>query len=102
MATSASAWSSALALNSSRVASFLERSPLGEVLCALAASVRPPSAALAVGGLESVARRLSPATCLAIVGGVVSKRLAERLSQYGETISALLTARLRRQPDATA
>jgi hypothetical protein len=76
-------------------ASFLGWSPLGEVLRATAASVRPPSAALPVGGLASVAHRLSPATRLAIVGGVASKRLAQRLSQRGETISALLTARLR-------
>jgi hypothetical protein len=48
-----------------------------------------------MGGLEPVARQLSLATDLAIVGGVASKHLAQRLAQRGEAIALFLTARLR-------
>ena len=76
-------------------ASLLAWSPLGDALRAPAPAVASPSGPLATGGLELLARRLSLATHLAIVGGMASKRLAERLAQRGEAIALLLTARLR-------
>jgi hypothetical protein len=77
-------------------ASLLSWSQLGVALGGAAATVRAPSsAALPMGGLEPVARQLSLATNLAVLGGVASKRLAQRLTQRGEAISVLLTARLR-------
>jgi hypothetical protein len=76
-------------------ASLLAWSPLGEDLRVAAGAVRLPSTALTMGGLERLARQLSLATNLAIVGGVASKRLSERLAQRGEAINLLLTARLR-------
>jgi hypothetical protein len=48
-----------------------------------------------MGRLEPLARQLSLATDLAIVGGVASQRLAQRLTQRAEAIAPLLTARLR-------
>jgi hypothetical protein len=76
-------------------ASFLSWSPLGDALRGPAPAVGSPSGSLAMGGLEPLAGRLSLATHLAIVGGVASKRLAERLAQRGEAIALVLTARLR-------
>jgi hypothetical protein len=76
-------------------APLLAWSPLGEGLRVAAGAVRPPSTALTMGRLEPVARQLSLATNLAIVGGVASKRLSDRLAQRGEAINLLLTARLR-------
>jgi hypothetical protein len=78
--------------------SLLAWSGLGAPLRGAAASARPAStgpAALPMGGLEPVARQLSLATNLAVLGGVTSKHLAQRLAQRGEAISTLLTARLR-------
>ncbi len=82
--------------------SLLSWSPLGE---ALRDAARPlsPSGPLPMGGtvggpmagLEPLARHLSVATDLAIIGGVASRRLAERLAQRGEAIALVLTARLR-------
>jgi hypothetical protein len=74
-------------------ASLLAWSPLREGLRVAAGAV--PSTALTMGGLEPLARQLSLATNLAIVGGVASKRLPERLAQRGEANHLLLTARLR-------
>lgn len=48
-----------------------------------------------MGGLEALASLLSPATDLAIIGGVASKRLQERLARRGDAIALRLTARLR-------
>jgi hypothetical protein len=76
-------------------ASFLAWSPLGQTLSIAAVAARPASAQLPMGGLEPVARHLSLATSLTIVGGVASGRLAERLAQRGDIVAALLTARLR-------
>jgi hypothetical protein len=76
-------------------ASLLAWSPLGEALRTATRSVRPPSAALPMGGLEPLAAGLSLPTNLAVVGGAASKRLGERLAQRGEAIATLLTARLR-------
>jgi hypothetical protein len=76
-------------------ASLLAWSPLREGLRAAAGAVRLPSTPLPMGGLEPLAPRLSLATKLAVVGGVASKRLPERLAQRGEAIHLLLTARLR-------
>jgi hypothetical protein len=61
--------------------SLLAWSPLREALHIAARTVRLPSALLPMGGLEPLARRLSLDTDLAIVGGVASKRLAERLAE---------------------
>jgi hypothetical protein len=76
-------------------ASFLAWSPLGDALRARAPAVESPSGSVAMGGLEPLAGRLSPATHLAIIGGMASKHLAERLTQRGEAIARVLTARLR-------
>lgn len=77
-------------------ASLLAWSPsLGEALRVAARSVQPSPGPLAMGRLEPLARHLSLATDLAIVGGVASQRLAHRLTQRGEAIAPLLTARLR-------
>lgn len=76
-------------------ASILAWSPLREALRVATRQVRSPSKPLPMGGLEPVARQLSLATDLAIVGGVASKHLAERLTQRAEAITLLLTARLR-------
>jgi hypothetical protein len=76
-------------------ASLLGWSPLGDTLSVAAQVSRPASARLPMGGLEPLAGHLSLATGLAIVGGVATGRLAERLAQRGEAVSALLTARLR-------
>jgi hypothetical protein len=70
-------------------------SPIGEAMRAAGRVVRVPEAPLPMGGLEPLARQMSLATNLAVVGGVASKRLAERLTQRGEAISVLLTARTR-------
>ena len=48
-----------------------------------------------LGGLEPIASQMTLATNLAVVGGVASKRLAERLTKRGEEIAVLLTARAR-------
>lgn len=76
-------------------ASLLAWSPLAEALRLATRSVRRPSGALPMAGLEPLAHQLSLATDLAVIGGVASRRLAERLGQRGETIALLLTARLR-------
>jgi hypothetical protein len=76
-------------------ASLLAWSPLREGLRVAAGAVRLPSTPLPMGGLEPLARQLSLATNLAIVGGGASKRLEKRLAQRGEAINLLLTARLR-------
>jgi hypothetical protein len=76
-------------------ASLLAWSPLREALRVAGRSVRPPSGSLPMGGLEPLAPHLSLATDLAIVGGVASKRLAQRLAQRGEAITLVVTARLR-------
>jgi len=76
-------------------ASLLAWSPLGESLSVAARAVRPPSMPQPMGGLEPLARQLSLATNLAIVGGEASKRLEGRLAQRAEAITLLLTARLR-------
>jgi hypothetical protein len=76
-------------------ASLLSWSRLGEALRRAAGPVRAPSTPLPMGGLEPLAPQLSLATNLAIVGGVASKRLAERLTGRGDAIAVLLTARLR-------
>ncbi len=76
-------------------ASLLAWSRLGETLRSAAPSGQPPSTPLPMGGLEPLARQLSLATNLAIVGGVASKRFAERLTRRGDAIAVLLTARLR-------
>jgi hypothetical protein len=79
-------------------ASLLAWSPLAETLRGAAASVRPPSTPLPMlpmAGLEPIARQLSLATNLAVLGGVASRRLADRLTQRGDAIAALLTSRLR-------
>ena len=76
-------------------ASLLAWSPLHEGLRGAARLVRPSSTPLPMGGLEPLAGRLSLATDLAIVGGVASNHLAERLAQRGEALALLLTARLR-------
>ena len=85
------------------VASLLAWSPLSEPLRDAARSVRAQATPLAMGGpmggpmggLDPVARHLSVATDLAIVGGVASKRLTERLARRGEAVAQQLTARLR-------
>ena len=76
-------------------ASLLSWSSLGEALRRAAGSVRSPSTSPPMGGLEPLAPQLSLATNLAIVGGVASKRLAERLTLRGDAIAVLLAARLR-------
>jgi len=76
-------------------ASLLAWSRLAEALRRAAGSVRPPSTSLPMGGLEPLAPQLSLATNLAIVGGIASKRLAERLTRRADAIAVLLTARLR-------
>ena len=76
-------------------ASLLAWSPLHQPLSGARQTTRPASAPLPMCGLEPLARHLTSATDLAIVGGVASRRLAERLVQRGDAVSALLTARLR-------
>lgn len=75
-------------------ASLLAWSPLGPTLRAAAASPRP-AIRLPIGGLEPVARQLSLATNLTLVGGVASRRLNERLRGRAEAIEVRLTSRLR-------
>ncbi len=70
-------------------------SPLGETLRDASRSVPSSAAPLPMGGLDSLAGQLSPETGLAIVGGVASKRLRERLAARGDAIALRLTARLR-------
>jgi hypothetical protein len=70
-------------------------SPLGTALRVAARIPHTPPAESAMGGLEPAAARLSLPTKLAIVGGVASKRLAERLSSRADVVSTLLTERLR-------
>jgi hypothetical protein len=84
---SAAAWTA--------VASLLAWSPLGEALLAASRTVRSPAKPLPMGGLEPLARHLSAATSLALVGGVASKRLPEQLARRGEEIAPRLTAHLR-------
>jgi hypothetical protein len=76
------------------LAALLAWSPLG---VALRDAERSPRALghLAMGGLDPLARQLSTETGLAIVGGVASKRLPERLAVRGDAIAQRLTARLR-------
>ena len=76
------------------IASLLAWSPLGERL-AVASPPVAPATQLPMGGLEALASLLSPATDLAIIGGVASKRLQERLARRGDAIALRLTARLR-------
>lgn len=76
-------------------ASLLAWSPLGEALRVAARPPPPTGAPLPLMGLQPLVRELSLATGLAIVGGVASKRLARRLAERGEAITALLTSRLR-------
>jgi len=76
-------------------AGLLAWSPLGEALRIASRADVPPQAPLPMGGLESLARHLSLATRLTLVGGVGSGRLAERLRQRGESLTPLLTRRLR-------
>jgi hypothetical protein len=76
-------------------ASLLSWSALGGVLGTTATLARPAAAPLAMGGLEPAARHLSLATNLAIVGGVASRRLAERLRLRADAIEVVLTSRLR-------
>jgi hypothetical protein len=76
-------------------ASLLAWSPLGETLRVAGRSAHPPSTPLPMAGLEPVAHQLSAATNLAIIGGVASKSLAERLVRRGDAIALFLTARLR-------
>jgi hypothetical protein len=75
-------------------ASLVAWSRLGETL-RLMGTVPSPSTPLPMGGLEPLAPHLSLATNLAIVGGVASKRLAERLTGRRDAVAVLLTARLR-------
>jgi hypothetical protein len=77
------------------VASILAWSPLAETLLAASRAVRPPARSLPMGGLEPLARQLSAATSLALVGGVASKRLPGNLARRGEEIAPRLTAHLR-------
>jgi hypothetical protein len=83
-------------------ASLLSWSPLGEALRDAARPLSPSGSLPMEGtvggpmaGLEPLARQLSIATDLAIIGGVASRRLTERLAQRGEAIALVLTARLR-------
>jgi hypothetical protein len=75
--------------------SLLGWSPLGQALRAPVPTLRSPPEPVVMGGLEPLAGKLSLATHLAVVGGVASKRLAERLTRQGESIARTLTARLR-------
>jgi hypothetical protein len=75
--------------------SLLPWSPLAPTLRGAAASERPAGVMLPMGGLEPVARQLSSGTNLAAIRGVTSHQLALRLTQRGDEIAALLTARLR-------
>jgi hypothetical protein len=75
-------------------ASLLSWSPMSRGLRLASRSVSSPEP-LPMGGLEPLAQELSLATSLAIVGGVASRRLAQRLAGRGEAIAALLSARLR-------
>ena len=77
-----------------RIASLLAWSPLGERLAA-ASRTGGPATTLPMGGLDPLASLLSPATDLAILGGVASNRLQERLAQRGDAMALRLTARLR-------
>jgi hypothetical protein len=56
------------------------------------ATADPPAP---MGGLAPLAGKLSPETHLAILGGVATKRLGERLAARGNAISAQLTQRTR-------
>jgi hypothetical protein len=76
-------------------ASLLAWSPLGDALRVAARSVRPASMPLPMAGLDPLARQLSQATDLAIIGGVACKRLSEHLARRGEAITLFLNARLR-------
>ncbi len=85
-----------------RIAALLAWSPLGEGLAVASRPVAPATPLPMegpmggpMGGLEALAGLLSPATDLAILGGVASKRLQERLARRGEAIALRLTARLR-------
>ena len=75
-------------------ASLLAWSPVSRGLRLASRSVSLPGPH-PMGGLEPLADELSLATSLALVGGVASRRLAQRLAERGEAIAALLTARLR-------
>lgn len=76
------------------IASLLAWSPLGEKLGVASRSI-PSAGPLPMGGLEPLAPLLTPATDLAIVGGIASKRFPQRLAQRGDAIARRLTARLR-------
>jgi hypothetical protein len=76
-------------------ASLLPWSPLCDDLRAAGCAAQRPPAPAAMGGLEPLARHLSVGTKLAIVGGVASRRLAERLVQRREAVTASLTVRVR-------
>ncbi len=75
--------------------SLLPWSPLAPTLRGAAASERPVATMLPMAGLEPVARQLSSGTNLAFIRGVTSHNLALRLTQRGDDIALLLTARLR-------
>jgi hypothetical protein len=75
--------------------SLLAWSPLAATLRSAAASERPAGVTLPLGGLEPIARQLSWGTNLAVIRGVTSHQLALRLTQRGDDIATLLTARLR-------
>jgi hypothetical protein len=81
-------------------ASLLSWSPMSQGLRLASRSISSVSSASSrdprpMAGLEPLAHELSLATSLAVVGGVASRRLAQRLAERGEAIAALLTARLR-------
>jgi hypothetical protein len=75
-------------------ASLLAWSPFAAALRTASATPRS-EALLPMGGLEPVVRHLSLATNLAIVGGVASRRLGERLRLRADAIEVALTSRLR-------
>ncbi len=75
-------------------ASLLGWSSLAPTLRGAAASERPDTA-LPMAGLEPIARQLSLGTNLALVAGVASRQLARRLTERGDAVATLLTARLR-------
>jgi len=76
-------------------ASLLAWSRVGEALRVAARPPPPPGNPLPLGGLQPLVRELSLGSALAVVGGVASKHLAQRLGRRGDEITALLTARLR-------
>ena len=76
-------------------ASLLAWSRLGEALRVAARPPPPPGNPLPLSGLQPLVRELSLGSALAVVGGIASKRLAQRLTRRGEEITGLLTARLR-------